>query len=57
MNETTRKIDLFVKRQELGAKISRIIEERGLSTDEEISSLQEHVEFEKLTKELTSLYS
>ena len=56
MEETVKKIDLFKKRDELGIKISKIIDDRKLTTDEEIESLDEHKEFIKIENELKALF-
>ena len=56
MNETSEKINLFIKRDELGRKIVKIIEERGLREDTEIEALDEHKEFVKITEQLRSKF-
>ena len=56
-NETVEKIDLFTKRDELGRKIVKIIEERGLKEDSEIEALDEHKEFIKITEELKTKFN
>lgn len=52
MNETKEKIDLFTKRNVLGQKIVKIIDERGLKDDKDIEALEEHKEFIRVENEL-----
>ena len=56
MEETSEKIYLFKKRDELGRKIVKIIDEKGLTKNCDIEALEEHKEFVKVEEELKKLF-
>jgi len=56
MNETSKKIELFKKRDELGRKMMEIAEEKGITDDAGLMELEEYKEFKKIENELKELY-
>jgi len=56
MNETSQKIELFKKRDELGHKMMKAAEEKGITDDLGLVELEEYKEFKKVEDELKKLY-
>jgi len=56
MNETVQKIVLFRKRDELGRKMMKVAEEKGITDDAGLVELEEYKEFKKVEDELKKLY-
>ena len=57
MNETSQKIELFKKRDELGHKMMKAAEEKGITDDLGLVELEEYKEFKKVEDELNKLYA
>jgi len=56
MDETYEKIELFKKRDELGRKMMKVAEEKGITDDAGLVELEEYKEFKKVEDELKKLY-
>jgi len=56
MNETSQKIELFKKRDELGRIMMKAAEEKGITEDLELVELEKYKEFKKVEDELKKLY-